>query len=176
MRMRLTAHGFDVDLPTGWDARIFCRRPEPTPPAADRAGLTATASPRPVDADLKTETHHPILHAANFPLPEDRGDYGSGAVDVMGRGHLLVVLMEFHPDAAQTALFAAQGRPTRLPHEAFSPNALQRTLPGQAGAQFFFTEAGRAFCLYVALGSYVNRATLAPVAGDMVTRIAIAPR
>jgi hypothetical protein len=35
----------------------------------------------------------------------------------------------------------------------FAPNALQRRLPGQLGVQRFFTSNGRAFCLYVVLGS-----------------------
>jgi hypothetical protein len=35
----------------------------------------------------------------------------------------------------------------------FAPNALQRVLPGLLGGQWFFTEHGRAFCLYVVLGS-----------------------
>jgi hypothetical protein len=34
---------------------------------------------------------------------------------------------------------------------------LQRTIAGQSGVQRFFTEAGRAFCLYVVVGAHVNR-------------------
>ncbi len=33
---------------------------------------------------------------------------------------------------------------------------------GQGGAQSFFSERGRAFCLYVVLGSYAARTRLVP--------------
>ena len=39
---------------------------------------------------------------------------------------------------------------------------VQRPLPGQSGAQYFFTEADRAFCLYVVLGSHARRRQLVP--------------
>ena len=72
----------------GWDARIY-RRPQ-----TDHG-----------------EDNHPILHAANFPLPAERGDYGSGAVDRMRGDDVLVVLIEFGTDSAGTALFS-QGSPS----------------------------------------------------------------
>ena len=37
-----------------------------------------------------------VLHAASFALPAERGDYGSGAVEVMGGSDVLVCLLE-HP-------------------------------------------------------------------------------
>jgi hypothetical protein len=35
-------------------------------------------------------------------------------------------------------------------------------LPGQSGLQQFFTHRGRAFCLYVVLGSHIDRAEVLP--------------
>lgn len=150
--MKVSAHGIGADLPSGWDARIFRRRPERE--AADT---------------------HPILHAGNFPLPVTAGDYGSGAVELMGATSVFVVLKEFATEAAALPLFAASGRPAQLPYQTFSPNALQRAIKGHAGAQFFFTEQDRPFCLYVVLGSYVDRSGLAPAAGTVLDRIVIAP-
>lgn len=136
---RISSHGLALDVPAGWDARIYRRAAE--------AGATT----------------HPVLHAANFPLPSERGDFGSGAVELMGPTHVLVVLIEFHPAAASTATFASQGVP-RLDPAAFDPAGLQRILPGQSGFQRFFSVKGRAFCLYVVLGSHARRALLIPEA------------
>ena len=83
----------------------------------------------------------PVAHLANFPLPADRGDYGSGAVERMGPGHVLVCLLEFDSEAADTALFAHDGVPTFAP-SSFAPNAMQRTIQGMSGAQAFFRAVG----------------------------------
>jgi hypothetical protein len=147
--MFLARHGLGVDLPSGWDGRIYR-------PAADEPGATSNA----------------ILHAANFPLPERREDYGGGAVELMRAGDVLVMLLEFDPEAAATPLFAQrQGLPRRLAASAFGPNHLQRILPGQAGAQFFFSEAGRAWSLYVVIGSWADRAALAEQASRLLATI-----
>jgi uncharacterized surface protein with fasciclin (FAS1) repeats len=47
--------------------------------------------------------------------------------------------------------------PQSLAADDFSPSVLQRTIRGQAGVQQFFQDSGRAFCLYVVLGSFANR-------------------
>ena len=94
------------------------------------------------------------MHLANFALPEQRGDFGSGAVDVMRSGDVLVVLFEYGPESIGQALFRRRGVPRNLRPDMFSGSALQRTVPGQAGTQIFFTEADRAFCLYVVLGKH----------------------
>ena len=60
------------------------------------------------------EVPKPVVHLANFPLPEHRGDFGSGAVDRMGSGHVLLVLFEYGPESVGQALFQRQGLPTRL--------------------------------------------------------------
>ena len=146
----VSAYGLSFDVPAGWDARVY-RRP-PTPP----------------------ETTHPILHAGNFPLPAGRGDYGSGAVERMGPGHVFLALLEFHPGAGDSRLFSMSRRPVVLDPGAFRPAALQRSLPGQAGTQTFFSEAGRAFCLYVVLGGWAQRARVVPLASAALGRIGIA--
>ena len=151
--MRLAHRGLAVEVPRGWDARIYQRT------SAE------------VDA-----TDHPVLHAANFALPEDRGDFGSNAVERMGPPHVLVALLEFDPASAGTALFANQGLPRRLTPDLFSPSQLQRTLAGQAGTQVFFNDGGRAFCLYVVLGSHRGRAGLVPQVNSLLEAVEITPR
>jgi len=144
--------GIAVDAPDGWDARIYRREP-----AAGPAGT------------------HGVLHAANFALPMQRGDYGSGAVETMGADDILVTLVDHGPESAGTPLFSRQGMPPVLDADAFSANRLQRPLPGQAGAQFFFTSAGRGYCLYVVLGSLANRRPLVSQLNEMLGRIRIDP-
>jgi hypothetical protein len=119
-----------VDLPQRWEARVYLRD------GAASAG----------------ESVHPVVHLGNFALPPRRGDYGSGAVELMRAGHAFLALVEFGDSEVGTPLFGAQGMP-RPKLADFAPNALQRKLPGQLGVQRFFTENGRAFCLYVVLGS-----------------------
>lgn len=136
--MRLTRHGLTVDLPTGWEGQLFRR-------FSDDGSVT-----------------HPVLHSATFPLPPDRGDFGSGAVELMRPDDVLVVLFEYGEAETTAPLFTQRrGRPRPQPAD-FNPRALQRTLPGQSGCQYFFTENGRAFCLYVVLGSHAQRARLVP--------------
>jgi hypothetical protein len=126
----VAAHGLRVELPQRWEARLFLR------------DATATAG----------ESVNPIVHLGNFGLPPRRGDYGSGAVEAMRAAHAFIALVEFGAAEADTPLFATRGTP-RPQLGDFAPNALQRRLPGQLGVQRFFTENGRAFCLYIVLGS-----------------------
>jgi hypothetical protein len=137
----VAAHGLSVTLPVRWEARLY-RRDAPT-------------------ATVAGESVNPVLHLANFPLPAGRGDFGTGAVEVMGPAHAFVSLLEYDREEAGRPLFAAAGRP-ELSLRDFAANALQRRLPGQLGCQKFFTEAGRPFCLYVVLGSRRHAAELLP--------------
>jgi hypothetical protein len=94
-----------------------------------------------------------VLHLANFALPASRGDFGTGAVERMGAEHMFVALLEYGADCLGTALYAPIGLPRLQPGQ-FNPNGMQRRVAGQAGFQHFFTEANRAFCLYVVIGSH----------------------
>lgn len=156
--MRVAAHGIAAELPGGWEARIATRDPE----RASAAGGVGTP--------------HPVAHLASFALPAERGDYGSGAVDVMRAGDALVVLIEHDPSSVGTALFAPVGLPRELRASQFDPMALQRTIPGQCGLQRFFTEAGRAFCLYVVLGSHARVATTLPAVNAVLRTVRIDSR
>lgn len=127
-----------IDPPRGWEVRIGRRVPE---------NSTPDARPR------------PVLHASTIALPEVRGDFGGGVTSLLGPGDVFVSLFEYEPEAVRTALFASAVRPWPTPAD-FTPAQLQRTNPGQSGRQWFFQEGGRAFCLYVVLGSHARRADL----------------
>ena len=115
-----------------------------------------------------------LVHLANFALPADRGDYGSGAVEIMDGGGIFIVVMEFDRAAADTALFAGAGVPSDLEITDFSPQALQRRLSGQSGTQRFFTVGARAFGLYVVLGSGRGAALLVPEVNRTLADVEIA--
>ncbi|MGH9101460.1 MAG: hypothetical protein ACRDYD_00520, partial [Acidimicrobiales bacterium] len=96
-------------------------------------------------------------------------------IELMGPDHLLVALLELDRESQGEGLFGAQGLPAPLHPDAFRPGSLQRALPGQAGVQRFFREAKRAFCLYVVLGSYARRASLAGAANTLLGGLRIDP-
>jgi hypothetical protein len=147
--MRLAARGLSVDVPDGWETRLRAQAPS----VAWRPGNT-------------------LLHACTRPLPAERGDFGTGVVDLLGPDDVFVSLFEYDPEHAGTALFEAQGLPVVRPSE-FSPNATQRPLPGQSGGQWFFTAAGRAFCLFVVLGSHSRRAAGAVRVTALLSRLRV---
>lgn len=145
----LAGFGLAVGLPPGWDGRIFGR---PSPPGR---------SPR------------AALHAGPFALPAARGDFGSGAVELMGPDDMLVVLLEYGQGCVSSPLFRRAGLPVPLSPADFHPSRLQRRLRGQAGAQAFFTSAGRALCLYVVLGSYAGRMATIPLVNRVLETVTI---
>jgi len=181
--MQLSGYGIDTTLPPGWEGRIM-KRAEPAP--GEGAGPSpqhshAAADGHGVDGSVLTgvsasaERTFPVVHLANFAIPDDRGDFGSGAVELMTADNLFITLFEYGPESVGQAMFAAEGLPRQLSAGDFNPKALQRTLAGQSGYQTFFTEGGRPFCLFIALGSHDNRAALAAKANTALASIVIEP-
>jgi len=125
----LAGAGIRIDLPLGWEGRIY-RRP---------GGM-------------------PILHAASCPLPQGDGDFGSLAVAHAGSDGVFVAMIEYGQESVGAGLFADHGVPTRIRAAELSPKALQRRIAGRAGIQRFFTQTNRAFCLYVVAGTGASRA------------------
>jgi hypothetical protein len=162
----LTAHGLTVETPSGWEGRIF-RRPQHGEVAASSADSPGPPGP-------PGEQSYPVVHVATIPLPPEVADYASDAVDRLGPNDALIVLKEFAPSLAAEALFAPPGLRRLLDPDSFDPNGLQRRLPGQAGLQYFFHEAGRAFCLYAVLGGYVNRHAVVPGVNAVLATVRIA--
>jgi hypothetical protein len=157
----VAAYGLRVELPRAWEARLY-RRIGPL-----RAAGHPEAFGHP-EASV-----NPVLHLANFPLPPGRGDFGTGAVERMGAAHVFVSLVEYDRAEAGRPLFAARGLP-RPRLDEFAPQALQRRLPGQLGCQRFFTESGRAMCLYVVLGSRRHAADLVSETDTVLSGLEVA--
>ena len=147
----LEAHGIGVELPDGFEGRIFVR---------------------PTTGD---EVTYPVAHFATFPLPSDVGDFGSGAVTEMGPSDIFAALFEYGPSSVGTRLFARQGMPRSLNSSNFKPTILRRGIGGQSGTQWFFTETGRAFTLYVVLGSHAMRGSLVPRVNELLRSVIVEP-
>ena len=127
--MIVGGHGIEIDLPDGWEGRLYRRRGA-----------------------------YPVLHAGSFALPHGDGDFGSGSIVAMWDGDVFVALLEYDPALAGTALFAAPGLPLPVRVTDLSPAAFRRRTPGRVAVQRFFNDGGRAFCLYfvLAVGGAIN--------------------
>lgn len=148
--------GVSVDLPPGWEAEFIKRVPNLAPLGTNEPEKTYT-----------------VVHIANWPMPAERGDFGSGAVEIMRGEDILIVLAEYGPENLGTALFSHEGLPWPLDPDSFDPNRLQRPLPGQGGLQRFFAESGRAFCLYVVLGNLADADDLVALVNGILATVTI---
>ena len=158
----LSAHGMSVTVPAGWDGSI--RR------AAGDANDTPATDVGPMG------TTNPVLHVASFPLPAVRGDYGGGAVELMGPHDIFIALVEFDPEAGATPLFSTVGMQRPLRASSFDRATMHRPLLGASGHQQFFHVHGLAFALYVALGSHRLRNVSAPRADRVLATLSITRR
>lgn len=132
---RLSRAGVSIDVPSGWEGDI----------KGGGHRLLADGAREPT-----------VLQVASFPMPAERGSFGSGAVELMGNRDIFITLFEYGPENPGAALFA--NPVPRVVHPGdFARNALQIGAAGQSGLQYFFTHSGRAFCLYIVLGSHVDR-------------------
>lgn len=161
---RLEGEGFAVEVPAGWDARIE-GRDAPQFERGETGGV--------VGAGVATRTA--VLQVASFALPAEVGDFGGGAVDLMTRGDLLVVVFEFGPESVGTPLFADQGLPS-LRAADFNPATCRKSIRGQSAVQRFFTLDGRPLCLYVVLGSHARRIGTTPIVNSLLASLTTAPR
>ena len=163
--MRLEGTGIRLDLPRGWEGRVRPRAPEPLE-GSGAAGAVRAAS----------TTRLPVVaQAANFALPTTLGDFGGGAVEMMTARDLFLTLFEYGPESVGTALFAREGLPRVLRPTDLDPWSLRTPLPGMSGTQVFFTEAGRPFCLYVAVGSHLRRFRTLPIISSILQSVQITP-
>jgi hypothetical protein len=123
--MILEAHGLRIELPRGWSGRLFSR-----------------------------SAHTATLHAGDFQLPLDDGEFGDRTAAEMPGVGTFVALTEYRPGSGLkpgVGLFSPERIRLPLDPAAFGPNRLAHPRPGQVGTQQFFTAAGRPFCLYIVL-------------------------
>jgi hypothetical protein len=153
--------GVSVDAPAGCEARLRTRTPDADEIVADAVGAAAAGDER------------LVLHVSTVDLPAHRGDFGGGVVEQLGPNDVFVAVLELEPDQAASAFVRRQGIPRTIAPGRYATDTMQRTIHGQAGTQVFFAEAGRAFCLYVVLGSHARRNELAPTVNRILERITI---
>lgn len=162
--MRLQGPGVSLELPRGWEGRVRQRGPEPRDGGDPAAAATKAASLGSLPV---------VVQAGNFALPTTLGDFGGGAVEAMTARDLFFTLFEYGPESVGTALFERQGMPRTLRPDDLDPWSLRTPLPGMSGLQVFFTEAGRPFCLYVALGSHLRRFRTLPLVNGVLRTVQI---
>lgn len=145
----VSGFGIHAMLPHPWEGRIYRR-----------------------EDTAQGERAHPVMHLATIALPSGRGDYGTGAVELLGPTSAFMALLEFSADLAGSGLYAARGIP--LPRIGdFAPGALQKRIAGQVGCQHFFTASGRAFCLFTVLGSARGARTSLPQVHEVLRGVTI---
>ncbi len=125
----LKGHGLAIEVPANWEGRIFV--PALPPPALNL----------------------PILHLTDTVLPMQRSTYAPELAAQAGSKGALVALVEFEERLADRGLYAPQGLGLPLRRDRFHTRALQVPNPLQEGHQRFFSQGGRAFSLYVVLGT-----------------------
>ncbi len=161
--MRIEGHGFRVDLPTPWEGAV-------------RTGEVSEALSRRAAATGRQVQTPPVLHLSTARLPAVRGDFGSGAVDLLTSADTFVAVVEYGADSLGTPLFDTGPLPRSLDPRRFQPNGLQRAIPGQSGFQHFCTENGRPLCLYVVLGAHHSARKLVRNVNDVLSRLQVASR
>lgn len=148
----LSGHGLAVRVPENWEGRIFV--PSLPPPALNL----------------------PILHLTNAALPMERSTYAPELAAQAGSTGALVALVEFEARLAGRGLYAPQGLGLPLRRAGFHTRALQVPNPLQEGHQRFFSDGGRAFSLYVVLGSGDGADWRLRVVNNALATLRITPR
>lgn len=174
--MAVEKYGLRCQPPRGWRLAIERRAtfggeaPQSPPGVAPLMGGRTLERVEP-----NGEVMRPILHACTLDLPRDRGDFGSGVVDLLGSEDVFISLVEFGSEVADQGLFVDQGVPRLAPSQ-FGPNRLQRPLPGRSASQHFFSVGGRAFCLFTVIGSHSRRMATVPRAAEVVRGLHVTDR
>jgi hypothetical protein len=145
--VRLSGRGISIDLPDGWDGIIL-----------GRAGDLAT------------------MHAANFALPADDGEFASLAIAALPASGVLLVLTEYDQALGGHGLFSAEGLPVPVPDRAFRARAFTQLRPGRYGAQRFCTVSARPFCLYVVVGTDPDPGALVRRANAVLSSVVVEPK
>jgi hypothetical protein len=144
--VELSGYGITVDLPSGWEGRIY-KRPE----------------------------GDPTLHAGNFPLPVEDGDFGSRALTAMRGGGAFLVVTEYERGLAGRGLFAPQA-PAPIPATSeLNAWALLRVRRGQFGIQRFMTVGGRPLCVYLVVGAVPSPSALLASVNAVLRSLSIVP-
>jgi hypothetical protein len=147
----LEGHQIGVALPRGWSGRVF-------------GGLHGVAT----------------LHAGDFQLPLDDGEFGDRSTGSMPAVAAFLALTEYRPGAgleAGVGLFSPRRIPLPLDPAGFRASGLAHPRPGQVGTQHFFTTSGRPFCLYAVLsGPRAHRRAQLLALDGVLRSLRIAPR
>jgi hypothetical protein len=115
-----------------------------------------------------------VVHVSTRPIPAGVSDFGLGAVEQLGPEDVFVALVEYGSDLADVGLFEKQGVPRLAPSQ-FGEHRLPRDVVGRSASQHFFSQGGRAFCLFTVLGSHHRRMATVPRAAAVARSFDIVP-
>lgn len=169
--MRRAGYGISLEVPSGWSSAILRRPVELPETPSGRLGEGTGRDPDPPAAGLVERTL-PVVHVCTRPLPATVGDFGGGLVEVLAPDDVFVALLEYGSDLADTGLFERRGLPRLAPSQ-FAENRMPRDVVGRSASQHFFSEGGRAFCLFTVLGSHSRRMATVPRAAAVVKTLTV---
>jgi hypothetical protein len=146
----LDGDGLRIELPAGWHGRF-----------------------------LRSSPHLSALQAGDFPLVEEDDELGEQSTQRMVPGSVFLSLTEYLPGSGMRAdqgAFSQSGIDLPLDPTQFSPGRVADPRPGQTGTQQSFSEAGRAFSLYVVIaGGRSERRRQLLVADHVLGTLSISP-
>ena len=165
----LAAHGIEVSLARR-AGKAGCSNGRS--PARSRAAAADGAPAAPGRDDERGACTSPTI-----ALPPGTGDFASGAVDKLGSDDVLDRALRVRRRRASTQpLFKRSGPAARRsPPTTSAPTCCSAPIRGQAGVQRFFQDQGRAFCLYVVIGSFARRQQLVKRVNDVLGTLTIEP-
>jgi hypothetical protein len=152
MRIESTECGLAVDVPDGWNARIWNR---------------LTSDPSVVASNA--------LHAATFTLPSEDGTFGDQAVRLIKSGDIFTALAERGGPTPYEGIYAPSSVPEKLRLEDFGSSSMQLPLPGLIGCQYFLTLEARPFCLYVVSGGSIGLIQYSDILLGMFKTLTVTP-
>ena len=117
----------------GAPSRSGSRRP-------DRPRLGARGSTAATPRDRSPSAPCRCVHVCTRPMPAERGDFGSGAVEVLGPEDVFVALVEYGSDLADAGPVRAAGRAAPRAVAVRHRTGCRATIVGRSASQHFFSD------------------------------------
>ena len=169
--MRRTGYGISLEVPTGWSSAILRPVGPPTRPPTPASGRRARGTD---PGRGRRRPSAPCPSCTSAPARCRRRSATSAGVwsRCLAPDDVFVALLEYGSDLAGTGLFERQGLPRLAPCQ-FAQNRMPRDVVGRSASQHFFSEGGRAFCLFTVLGSHSRRMATVPRAAAVVRTLTV---
>ena len=94
------------------------------------AGARSAGAPARARDAGQADVTRPVLHACTRPMPADRGDFGSGVVDLLGPDDIFVALVDYGTEVADQGLFEKPGHAPAGARRSSGPTGCSDRCPG----------------------------------------------